>query len=197
MSNRPCILRDESGVTVIEFGLITPVLMTMMLGVLDLGHGMYTRSQLVGAIQKTARNSTIEGASIGTLDDRVTAAVRKLVPGTTPTFSRKSFRSFTNVKQAEDFTDSGSPGNGICDNGESYEDRNNNGFWDSDITLVGHASAGGARDAVLYEVTVTYNRLLPIGGFIGQSDTMTLKSTTVLRNQPFGQQAAPMARTCP
>jgi len=58
---------------------------------------------------------------------------------------------------------------------------------------------GGARDAVVYTVTVNYPRLFPVFAFIpGQSEDFTLKSTTVLRNQPYGQSqnAVPAMGNC-
>ena len=47
---------------------------------------------------------------------------------------------------------------------------------------------GGARDAVLYSVTVTYPRPFAMASLAGFSNTVTMKSATVLRNQPFGLQ---------
>jgi hypothetical protein len=47
---------------------------------------------------------------------------------------------------------------------------------------------GGARDAVLYTVTVEYPRAFPMMGLLGFSETVTARSRTVLRNQPFGEQ---------
>jgi hypothetical protein len=44
-------------------------------------------------------------------------------------------------------------GDGVCNAGEPFEDANANGSWDADQ---GKAGSGGARDAVLYEVQVTY-----------------------------------------
>ena len=54
------------------------------------------------------------------------------------------------------------------------------------------AGLGGARDAVLYSVTVNSKRAYPIASFIpGQTDDLTLVANTVLRNQPYGQQDSP------
>jgi hypothetical protein len=86
--------------------------------------------------------------------------------------------------QPEDYNDV--DGDGSCNNGEPFEDLNNNGNWDADR---GTAGQGGARDAVLYNVTISYPRLFPVARLIpGQSDTFTMTATTVLRNQPYGLQ---------
>lgn len=189
---------DEDGVTVVEFAMVAPALMVLVLGVFDLGYNMYTNQMLQGAIQRAARDSTIEGASTNqaALDAIVSGEVHAVAPGAILSFDRKSYTSFTAVGRPEDYTDLN--GNGVCDAGEPYEDANRNGSWDLDP---GASGFGGARDAVLYTVTVTYPRLVPIGAFLpGQSANFILRSSTVLRNQPYGAQtntAAPPVGNCP
>jgi Flp pilus assembly protein TadG len=145
------LARDESGVTVVEFGLIAPVLLMMLMGLLDLTYNMYTRQMLQGAIQNAARNSTIEGAAgnTATVDALVTKAVKAISPFATLQFDREAYTNFTDVNRPEDYTDVDS--NGTCDNGDPFEDANGNGTWDLNP---GTAGFGGARDAVLYTVTV-------------------------------------------
>jgi Flp pilus assembly protein TadG len=179
---------DNAGVSAVEFALIAPVLLMMVLGIFDLGHNMYTTSMLQGAIQQAARNSTIEGAAgnAAALDGLVTDAVRAISPNATLQFGRTAYTNFSDVGQAEDFTDSDN--DDVCNNGEPYEDSNGNGQWDTDQGIAGQ---GGARDAVLYQVTVSYPRLFPIARLIpGQTDTFTMQSQTVLRNQPYGLQSS-------
>ncbi len=175
--------RDNAGVTAIEFALLAPVLLMTLFGMFDIGQGMYTKALLQGAIEKSARDSTIESATTGSLDTQLTAIVRQIAPGATLTFSRKSYTHFTQVKQPEDWTDANS--DGVCNHGELFQDANANGVWDADR---GRNGNGGARDAILYKVTVTYPRMFPVGRFIGQSNNMTLTTTSVLRNQPYGTQ---------
>ena len=188
---------ENEGVTAVEFALIAPVLLMMVMGIFDLGHNMYTSSMLQGAIQQAARNSTIEGAAANpaALDGLVTQAVRAISPHATLQFGRAAYTNFSDVGQSEDFTDSDS--DDVCNNGEPYEDANGNGTWDTDQGIAGQ---GGARDAVLYSVTVSYPRLFPIARLMpGQTDTFTMQSQTVLRNQPFGLQRgdSPATGNCP
>ena len=121
------LIRNQSGASAVEFALVVPVLMTMLFGLFDLGHNMYTAQMLQGAIQKAARDSTIEGAATTSaqLDGFVTKAVRAIAPGATLTFNRKSYSSFTSVSRPEDYNDQNT--NGTCDNGEAFEDANKNG----------------------------------------------------------------------
>ena len=89
---------------------------------------------------------------------------------------------------AWDFTDTND--DGLCNEGEPFEDINGNGTWDDDR---GRADTGSARDAVMYSVTVTYPRAFPVMSLLGFSDTVTAKARTVLRNQPYGPQNKPAA----
>lgn len=190
------LLRARDGAGAVEFALIAPVLLLSLLGLFDLGHNMYTTSMLQGAIQQAARNSTIEGAAGApdALDGIVTKAVHAIVPRSTLKFDRMAYSNFTDVSRPEDFTDIDLDGS--CNNGEPFEDANANGQWDADR---GKSGFGGARDAVLYTVTVTYSRPFPVARLIpGQSNTITLKAATVLRNQPYSRQesTAPATGNC-
>lgn len=183
------LARNQDGVSAVEFAMISPVLFVVLFGLFDLAYNMYTAEMLQGAIQNAARDSTIEGASSNSaaLDEVVTKAVHAVAPNATMTFTRTSYANFTDAARPEDYTDLDS--NGTCDNGEPYEDANGNGAWDA---MGGKSGFGGARDAVLYSVTVNYKRAFPIASFIpGQTDDFTLVANTVLRNQPYGQQDTP------
>lgn len=185
---------DAGGVTAIEFGLLAPVLLMTLLGLFDMGHTMYTKSLMLGAIQKAARDSSIEGAQSreAALDARVTAIVRDIAPDSTLAFKRRSFTNFSDIGQPEDFTDTDA--NGTCNDGEPFEDANGNGTWDAVST--GSEGFGGARDAVLYTVTVTYDRYFPAWKLLGQDNTTSMQSTTVLRNQPYDLQQMPTLESC-
>jgi Flp pilus assembly pilin Flp len=176
---------DDRGATIVEFALIAPVLVTLLLALFDVGYNLYTASVLQGTIQKAARDSSIEGSTTASLDTRVETAVHEIAPSAALTFSRKSYASFSDVGTPEDFTDVN--GDGACDNGEPYEDANGNGSWDDDRGTDGQ---GGARDAVLYTVHVSYPRAFPVGGFLGLPDDHEMETSTVLRNQPYGPQSA-------
>ena len=193
MTRPACLFRNVRGSSSVEFALIAPVMLMTLFGMFDIGHGMYTKSLLEGAIEKAARNSTIEGATTGSLDARVTLIVRQIAPGATLTFSRSNYASFSSVRQPEDFTDV--DGDSACNNGEPFEDANGNGTFDNDR---GRAGNGGARDAVLYKVSVSYPRLMPIGRFVGGPSTQDMSAVAVLRNQPYGMQnLAAATGNCP
>jgi Flp pilus assembly pilin Flp len=179
------LVRDERGATLVEFALVAPVLLLTLLGVFEMGYNYYIQAQLHGSIQKAARDSTIETA-IGNseeIDAKVGRAVHQIVPSAEIEFDRRSYANFADVSQPEDFTDI--DGNGTCSDGEPFEDANGNGSWDEDR---GSDGQGGARDAVLYVVTVSYKRAFGMGQLLGMPEMFTTEATTVLRNQPFGDQ---------
>ena len=185
MSARTALWRDRSGAALVEFALLAPVLLITVLGLFELGYNYYMQTQLQGAIEKAARDSTIEGA-VGReaqIDANVIAAVRTIVPDARVTFSRRSYAKFSDVSQPEDFSDIDESGD--CSDGEPFEDANGNGLWDQDRGTQGF---GGARDAVLYVVRVSYARAFGVAQIVGLSPDFTTETSTVLRNQPFGKQ---------
>ena len=179
------LLKQSRGAAAVEFGLVAPILLLAIMGVFDLGYNMYTSSLMDGSIQKVARDSTIEGAGMNEaqLDARVTEMIHQPAPRATLAFDRTSYTNFTDVRQPEDFDDVN--GDGSCNDGEPFEDANGNSRWDADR---GSQGFGSAKDAVLYEVTVTFPRPFPLWKMTGQSSDFTMVTRTVLRNQPFSQQ---------
>lgn len=195
---RPLVLHrlrgDTHGAAVVEFALVAPALCLTIMGIFDLGYNIYAATMVQGAIQHAARDSTIEGSDLrlAEIDARVVRAVNHVVPNATLAFGRKSYANFSDVARPEDYTDS--DGNGHCDNGEPFEDANHNGVWDDDR---GASGQGGARDAVLYTVTVSYPRGFPLASLIGLPDTATTQASTVLRNQPYKRQSnTPIVGSC-
>ncbi len=191
------LTRAARGIAAVEFALMAPAYFILLFGALDVGHTLYMKSVLQGAIQKAARDPTLETAAGNndTFGDAIDDAVREqLTPlnrTATITFKRRFYRTFTAAAaaQAEQFTDSasGTYANGICDNNEPFVDRNNNGKFDTDGG--DSVNRAGARDNVVYTVTVEYPDLFPLRAFIGGTAKTKLEASTVLANQPYGDQA--------
>ena len=199
-----CALRklrgDARGATMIEFAIITPVMLTLIMGLGELTYQGYMQSMLTGAVQKAGRDSTIQGNGSQTtqLDAVVITQLSQLrsgwtqncsatPPATAPTYcsTRKSYANFINVGP-EPYTDSN--GNGQYDAAtECFTDLNGNGSWDADPGTTGQ---GGANDVTVYSITVTYPRLFPVFGLIGMTKAATLTGSTTLKNQPYATQNA-------
>ncbi|MBI1401711.1 MAG: pilus assembly protein [Porphyrobacter sp.] len=180
------ITRDLRGVTLVEFGFVAPVLCVLIMGIFDMAHTQYTNSLVNGAMQKAGRDLTLEtaGSNQANIDAQVRDQVMQVVPSNaTVTFEKLSHYDFSDIGEAEEFTDDNA--DGVCNNNEVFVDSNGNGQWDANR---GRTGIGGARDAVLYTAVVTYPRLFPVNTLIGLPDTVTLRASTVLRNQPYDEQ---------
>ena len=192
------LVRDREGVTIVEFAIVAPVMLTLIFGVLDLGHGLYMQSVLQGAVQSAGRDSGLEGASgsQAAIDEHVIDSVKAVMPFLDEDdieISRSNYETFSDVGTPEDFDDSND--NETYDDTECFTDRNGNAQWDSDVGMDG---LGGADDVVHYEVTVTYSRFFPLWKLIGLPHRTQASAATIMRSQPFGQQASRSSvRMCP
>lgn len=192
-------LRDNTdGVTLVEFAMVAPVLLMTIFGIFDIGHGLYMQSVLQGAVQSAGRDSGLEGGNLNqaAIDEDVKSSVQAVMPFVEDDdidIERLNYENFSEVGTPEDFDDTN--GNGSYDEEECFTDRNGNGVWDSDA---GSEGLGGADDIVYYKVTVDYERLFPLWRLINLSNRASIQATTVMRNQPFGEQAARRSvRICP
>ena len=187
---RPTNLRrEERDATLVEFALFAPVLMIVMMGLLDMSYRLYATAMLNGEVQKAARDATLESSTnavaLAALDTRVKEGFRQVngtVNDSNFVITRRNFANFTNAGKMEPSTGPG----GVCAPTFTYVDVNNSGTFDDG------ASSGQGRtdDVTLYTVTVTYKSLFPVNALYVASTNQTITSQTVLRNQPFNDQAA-------
>jgi Flp pilus assembly protein TadG len=61
------ISEDERGVTAVEFAMIAPILIAMMISIVDLGLGLYTDTQLANAAQAGAAYAMQKGYDSSTM----------------------------------------------------------------------------------------------------------------------------------
>lgn len=191
------LLRDRDGATLVEFALIAPALILILMGTFDLGHMMYTTSVLQGTLQKSARQATLESgfSDLNNIDERIEKAVTTVMPVGEVTITRRNFQNFADITTPEEHIDGN--GDNFCNNGEKFEDLNNNNRWDRDR---GRDGIGGARDAVVFTATVNYDRMFPLAGLVAGIDKeVEITAETVLRNQPYDNQTSrtPTEGTCP
>lgn len=190
------LTHDQRGVSIVEFALVAPVLLLLLMGIFDIGHTLYVRAVLEGEMQRAARGSALETATIArqtALDDQVRAQVLRIAgQGGTVLFTRKAYLTYQAAQAKEEpFIDADH--DGICNHGESFDDWNGNGLRDLDGA---RNSQGTARDAVAYTAQVTYPRLFPMAYLMGWSSNSVITATSVLRNQPFGDPAANAVLKC-
>jgi len=178
--------KDETAATLVEFGLVAPVFILMIMGIFDIAHTQYTNGMMNGAMQSAGRDLTLEsaGSQESNIDQAVIDRVRTVVPASaTIQLEKLSHFEFSDIGEQEEYDDEN--GDGVCNNNEVFADANGNGQWDPNR---GEEGIGGARDAVLYTAIVSYDRLFPMYGLAGMPQSVTLRASTVLRNQPYDEQ---------
>ena len=181
------LARDSRGATIIEFAIVAPVMMVLLMGLGDLAYQIYAQSILNGAMQKASRDSAIQGGgeNAAAIDAKVAGMVKKIAANATITFTRQSYSSFSGITKPEPFDDTNK--NGKRDTGECYVDLNSNNQWDAKPEA-GTSGQGGGNDVAAYTATVTYPHLFPVMGLLGWPSTQTISASTLLKNQPFATQ---------
>lgn len=189
--------RDERGATLIEFAMVAPVMLLVIMGLLDMTYRIYATAILQGAVQKASRYATLasNNTSQTAIDTEVKNAFKQINGAVTDASFVITRRNFTNFTNADKMEPSTGPG-GACAAGYTYVDLNNSNTYDDGA----QNGQGGAQDAVLYTVQVTYPTPFPVSSLYGATRTPTIRATTILRNQPFTTQGARNAgttRNCP
>jgi Flp pilus assembly protein TadG len=175
--------RERDGAAIIEFAIVAPVFLLLLLGIFDIGQMAFGKAILNGAVEKAARSSTLETANTTAADKMVKDSINAILPGATVTSTRRSFFDFADINRPEKWADANN--DGTCNNGEPYIDENRNGGWDANI---GQAGNGGAGDVVLYTVSVTYEPVFSVFLLGNVNEKRTLTAVGVRKNQPFAAQ---------
>jgi hypothetical protein len=177
------LARCTAGVSAVEFALVSPIFLTMLTGLFDLGQMVYAKSVLSGAVQQAARDSSLETADTTRADRIVRGIVGPILPGTAIITTRVSYYDFADIGRKERWNDLNN--NGTCDNNESYVDENRSTHWEADIGVSGN---GGAGDVVLYTATAQYSPIFKIPFAPYNWNQRNLTATAVRKNQPFADQ---------
>lgn len=183
---------DARGSTIVEFAVLAPTMLVLIMGSMDLAYRGYVTSVLEGEMQKAGRDSGMEGqdaAKLAAIEAKVKSQVGLVLKNATFSQVRKSYISYL-LDKPERFTDTNN--NNSRDPGECFDDVNGNGQWDSDP---GNAGQGGANDVVVYSMTVSFPRLFPMYGMLGWPQTETITVRTYLKNQPYAAQNVPVVKT--
>lgn len=186
--------RDTRGVTILEFALILPAMLTLICGSIEFGHMLFARVVLEGAVTEAARLAT---ASLETSETSRNTVMRASIirsmgafataPNQTIAITAVVYRDFSTAFP-ETFTDTNR--NGRYDLSEPFVDRNGNSIWDSAKPVAG-STLGGPGDVVSYTVRFPKQVLF---GFLGSSigfgsGVIPLSATTVVRNEAVVQRA--------
>lgn len=184
---------DTKAATIVEFAMILPALCVLLLGIFELGYRSYAASIVQGALHEAARMATVGGVTMTQIDNRVKQRLSNFATNSTVTTRTTSYYDFAGVGRPEKITSDTAPF-GTYNATDCFEDANGNGSYDLDR---GRSGQGNADDIVRYEVSMSFRRIVPIGGFLGWSDNETITANTVLRNQPYAGRAVQTVTICP
>ena len=192
MRDRRSILADTGGATIVEFAFVAPILVMTLLGLFDLGYKSYVASNLQGALHEAARMGTVGDKTTAQIDTHIQNRLREFSRGATITITHKSYLDFSGVQVPETITNDTVP-IGSYNVGDCYQDANANGVYDTDR---GRSGMGSSEDVLHYSITMTYPRLFPLTKLMGLSNTDTVTSSTVFRNQPYGSRSTAVTTRC-
>jgi len=182
-SRRAPFLRNQSGATFIEFALLSPVLLTLVMGIIEFAMIMFTSSVMEGATNDTARLGKTGYVAGGTTREQeiinnVANRTAGLLDPAKISVTYLVYSNLNNVGQPEPCLTPTCGGGAI---GVDYIDVNGNGKWDPDM---GAAGLGNPGDVVVYTVTYPWPIMTPImQAIIG--DIFTVTARTIVRNEPY------------
>lgn len=181
----------QRGATLMEFGLIAAPLCLTIMGIGDLAYQSYLRSVTRGVLERASRSASVGTLNTTQIDAYISAQMATInAKNGTTSVIKKSYYNFSRVGKPEKITTDTVP-LGSYNTGDCYEDVNGNSSYD---TSLGSNGLGGADDIVYYEVTVSMPRMFPMAKMLGWSATQSTTATTIVRNQPWANQAKPTIR---
>lgn len=193
------VRRAEAGVAAVEFAILAPVFLGLLMIVFEFGFAFYARAILQGAVEEASRSASLENTQWSQISARVNSQVRTVIPtGNAQTdisfqFDPVYYANYAEIAVPEDFEDNNN--NNAWDSDECFVDRNGNRTYDTDVGLSGR---GGAQDVVMINATLSYVRPFPLWGLFGFDQRQTIRVSSYLRNQPFSAQAAQSSlQICP
>lgn len=179
---------DARGLAAVEFALIAPVMLLIIMGTIEFGYVSSARSALEAAVIHGARQiaaSDCPAQRETILRNTVTNAMAHVASadGAAPQIESKAYAGqFGDVGEPEPFNDLNS--NQRWDTDEPFTDVNGNARWDADMGVSG--SVGGAGQVVSYTATFNVRSLVPyVARLYSEHDYHPIRATTVVRNEPL------------
>jgi hypothetical protein len=176
----------RAGVTTVEFAIILPGMLTLICCSLEIGHIIFARMVLEGAVVEAARSATAS-LETGTAQREAimrASITRAMLPfpspiGQTISIETKVYSDFSSA-HPETYTDANNDGSYQL--GEPYVDRNRNGRWDPATPKEG--TMGGPGDVV--SLTANYPKKMLFGFLVrdwASGGAFPLRASTVVRNE--------------
>lgn len=177
---------DRRGSAIVDFALLAPALVLLLVGIFEAALLLLTQSLLQTAVGDAAR-SGIVGSELGASSrEAAVRAAAERVGGALLQPERLEletlvYPSFDDIGRPEPFVDVN--GNGAHDPGEPFNDVNRNGRWDADM---GRPGLGGPNDVVLYRVRYDWQPMTPLlRGILPDGGRLELRAAYAVRNEPY------------
>lgn len=183
------LLRDRRGSTAVDFAIIGPSLVLMLIGILEVSMLLMSQTLLQSAVADAARSGLTGQPGDGLTRAELIRLAAERVGGNLirPEHLRLEtlvYTSFANVGEPEPYTDVNS--NGAYDPGEPFTDVNGNGSWDVDQ---GRSGLGGPNDIVLYRILYDWQPMTPLlRGLLPDEGRLELSASFAVRNEPFPEE---------
>jgi len=175
--------KDRRGVSTIEFAILGPLAITLLIGILELAIVFLVSGSLENAVLASSRFGITGNAPDGVTREEI---IRDLIDRNTFGLVDQEdvqiqtivYDNFSDIGQPEPFADVN--GDGLRNEGESFTDVNGNGQYDTDVGLAG---LGGAGDIVLYKISYRINTMTAM--FDPFFRTIDHSAAVAVRNEPF------------
>lgn len=180
--------KSEEGVTAVEFALVAPMLLLIMMGIIETGLIMFTQNVMEGATFSASRLGKTGYTESGeTREDliiqQLTRRAGTLINASEIEINAVTYAQFDQIGDPEPFIDANH--NGTRDSGENYTDSNGNGHYDEDMGIEGLGNAG---EVVVYTVSYPWHIYTPMmSRFFGSDGTIDLTARTVVQNEPYNE----------
>lgn len=169
-----------------EFGLIAPVLILFMMGVIELAMIMSVQNVMESATFTASRLGKTGFKATGkTQEETILASLKgvgsTLLDPTKITVTSLSYKDYDSVGKPEPFTDTNK--DGVRNATEAYTDTNGNGKYDTDQGKTGFGNAG---DIVVYTMNYPWRPFtLVLGKLVTTNGVLPLSARAVVRNEPY------------
>ena len=175
---------NVAGAAALEYAFTAPLMLTGVVGVMEVGNILFVNTLMEGAAGQAARygltGQQTEAQRLANIQSIIGTNTISLVDMGTAQVTTTTYSSFGDI--GEPYTDN-APANGQYDAGEDFIDINDNGTYDPDA---GTPGIGGPRQIVVYRIEYDLPLLTGLlSHLLGNDGKMKVKTAIPIVNEPF------------
>jgi len=174
---------NESGAALVEAALGLPILLSVIIGVLEVANFFFISAAVENAVLHASRFGITGAVADGStrlqqVRDVIQQQTFGRVDMDTVVIETQVYQQFGDIGAPEPFTDENA--SGAWEDPEPYTDVNGNGGWDNDLSVAG---LGGGGDIVLYRIIYNASSLTGFADWALRS--IDISATVAVRNEPY------------